>query len=148
MIVESLEKLGLYAPHIPHLADGLACLAAHRDDPAPARYEFSGGYMMLQEGSTRPVDDGDYEAHRAYLDVQVSLSGGETVIWADIDTLTPTVPYDSAKDKIMLAGPGVPVRIDPGMCYVCWPHDAHKACRCLAEPGPFRKAVIKLAIEK
>lgn len=146
MIVDTLRKLEKYAPHISHLAEGLACLEAHRGDPAPARYEFPGGYMMLQEGTTRPTADGDYEAHRIYLDVQVLLEGHETVVWADLDSLEETVPYDGGKDKAMYAGPGSVLEVAPGMCYLCWPHDAHKACRCSGEPGPFRKAVIKLAL--
>jgi len=147
MIVESLEKLRAYAPHIPHLSEGLACLADHKEDAAPARYGFPGGFMMLQEGTTRPVEDGDYEAHKAYLDVQVLLDGGETVVWADAAALTETMPYDADKDKVMYAGPGSILEVKPGMCCLCWPHDAHKACRCSGEPGTFRKAVIKLELK-
>lgn len=147
MIVDSLGKMREYTPHIPHLAEGLACLEAHREEAAPARYEFPGGYMMLQQGTTRPTEDGDYEAHRVYLDVQVLLEGSETVVWADAETLTETVPYDAGKDKVMYAGPGSILEVKPGMCYLCWPHDAHKACRCIGEPGTFRKAVIKLELK-
>lgn len=147
MIIDSLEKLELYAPYIPHLTRGLACLKAHREDAAPARYDFPGGYMMLQEGTTRPVEDGDYEAHRVYLDVQVLLEGSETVVWADTETLEETIPYDGVKDKVMYAGPGSVLEVKPGMCYLCWPHDAHKACRCSGTPGWFRKAVIKLSLD-
>lgn len=147
MVVESLTMLEKYVPHIPHLAEGLACLTAHRGDAAPARFEFPGGFMLLQEGTTRSVDEGDYEAHRVYLDVQVLLEGSETVVWADAATLAETVPYDAVKDKVMYAGPGGILEIKPGMCYLCWPHDAHKACRCTGQPGPFRKAVIKLLLK-
>ena len=147
MIIDALNRMGRYVDAIPHLAEGLACLAAHKDETEPARYAFAGGFMMLQKGATRSVQDGDYEAHRRYLDVQVLLDGAETVEWASAETLTETVAYDESKDKVMYAGKGSLVEICPGMCYVCWPCDAHKACRNTGTLTTYRKAVIKLELE-
>lgn len=98
------------------------------------------------KGITKDMDAGDYEAHRKYLDVQVLLQGDETVVWADIADLTETEAYNSDTDKAMYAGEGSAVGIRPGMCYICWPHDAHKACRHAVQPAQYRKAVIKLEI--
>ena len=144
MIFDSCSRLASYAPHIPHLADGLACLEAHRSDAAPARYDFPGGYLLLQEGMTRPAE-GEFEAHRAYLDVQVMLEGGETVFWADTASLTETEAYSREKDAAMYAGQGVPIEIRPGTFYICWPHDGHKPGR--GAGAAYRKAIIKLALE-
>lgn len=147
MLIEMLDRMEEHCAAIPHLADGLRCLAEHKSDTAPARISFPGGYMMLQQGTTKPTAEGDYEAHKAYLDVQVLLEGCETVIWADTAGLAETVAYDTDKDKVMYAGCGSAVQIRPGMCYVCWPHDAHKACRHTTEPEEYKKAVIKLKID-
>ena len=146
MILDSCANFEKYAPHIPHLPEALACLAAHRDAAAPARFDFPGGYVLLQEGTTRPPE-GDLEAHRAYLDVQVLMGGRETVFWADTAELTVTEAYDEAKDAAMYAGPASAVEVRAGMFYVCWPHDAHKPCRSAGEPSAYRKAVIKLAVD-
>lgn len=147
MVIEMLERLRQYSSIIPHLEEGLRCLEVHKNDPAPIRVPFSGGFMMLQQGTTKGAEEGDYEAHKTYLDVQVLLEGSETVIWADIANLTETVPYNEEKDKIMYTGPGSIVEIRPGMCYICWPHDAHKACRHQDQAVEYRKAVIKLVID-
>lgn len=147
MLIEMLERLDQYSPVIAHLEDGLHCLKAHKDDAAPTRISFPGGFMMLQQGTTKSAEEGDYEAHKAYLDVQVLLEGNETVIWADTANLTETVPYDEEKDKVMYTGSGSAVEIRPGMCYFCWPHDAHKACRHQDQAAAYRKAVIKLKID-
>lgn len=146
MLIEKKERLTQYTSEIPYLAEGLKCLEAHKNDAAPSRVTFTGGFMMLQEGITKDMDAGDYEAHRKYLDVQVLLQGDETVVWADIADLTETEAYNSDTDKAMYAGEGSAVGIRPGMCYICWPHDAHKACRHAAQPAQYRKAVIKLEI--
>lgn len=144
MLIQRLERLGANCAWLPHLEDALICLAEHKDSPAPARFDFPGGYLMLQEGDTKGVDEGDYEAHQRYLDVQVLLEGEETVMWCDISALQPSVAYDPEKDKAMYAGEGCSMTLQPGTCYVCWPEDGHKACRHIGQSTHYRKAVIKL----
>ncbi len=146
MVLMKLERLRSNTDNLPHLAEALACLDANRD-AAPGRYEFPGGFILLQEGETKPLAEGDFEAHRKYLDVQILLAGEETIMWADLEDLKPSVPYDAGKDKEMFAGDGGAVlRLKPGCCYVCWPEDGHKACRHVHNPARYRKAVVKLEI--
>lgn len=146
MLIQSLERLKADTARFPHLEDALTCLAEHKNVPAPARFDFPGGYLMLQEGITKGIDEGDYEAHRCYLDIQVLLEGTETVVWGDISTLRPSVPYDPEKDKAMYAGEGCSMTLRPGTCYIFWPEDGHKACRHIGRPAQCRKAVIKLPL--
>jgi len=146
MLIQSLERLRVDAAGLPHLEDALTCLAEHKDAPAPARFEFPGGYLMLQEGYTKGVNEGNYEAHRHYLDIQVLLEGAETVVWSDISALRVSVPYDPKKDKTIFAGAGCSMTLLPGTCYVCWPEDGHKACCHTGQSTHYRKAVIKLTL--
>ena len=146
MILDKLSRIDMYRPLLPHLDEALTCLERIRD-AAPGRYEYSGGFILIQEGTTKPLSAGDFEAHRKYLDVQVLLSGVETVAWADLDELACNEVYDEGKDRGMYAGEGCPVKIWPGMFYACFPKDAHKACGHLDAPTSFRKAVIKLRLE-
>lgn len=146
MLIQNLEQLRKNSAWLPHLEDALICLARNEDTPAPARFDFPGGYMMLQEGMTRDIVEGDFEAHRNYLDVQVLLEGIESVEWNDISRLQLSVPYDQEKDKVMYAGRGARITFDSGTCYVCWPEDGHKACRHIGQPIHYRKAIIKLAL--
>lgn len=146
MLIQSLERLGGNLAGLPHLEEALTCLAKHKDEAAPARFDFPGGYLMLQEGVTKEVEEGDYEAHHRYLDVQVLLEGEETLVWSDISTLILSVPYDQEKDKAMYTGEGCSMILRPGTCYVCWPEDGHKACRHTGQPTYYRKAVIKLPL--
>lgn len=146
MLIQSLERLRTDSSWLPHLEDALTCLAKNKDAPAPARFDFPGGYLMLQDGVTKEVSEGDYEAHQRYLDVQVLLEGVETVVWNDISALQLSVPYDPEKDKAMYVGEGCSMAIKPGTIYVCWPEDGHKACRHTGQPSHYRKAVIKLPL--
>ena len=144
MQIDMLERLTEHVDTISHLREGLACLAEHRDERQPGIYAFPGGYLMLQTGVTIPAEEGYFEAHQRYLDVQVLLNGSETVIWADIETLREVEPYCLEKDYTMYAGQGISIPIHPGMCYICRPQDGHKACRHTEQANEYRKAVIKL----
>ena len=99
---------------------------------------------MVQEGETQPREDGQIEAHRNYIDVQIMLDGGETVYYADIEDLRETVPYSEEKDAAFYKAGGQPARIEKGMFYVVLPHDGHMPCRELDGPGTYRKIVLKI----
>lgn len=146
MLLHKLDHIQNLYSKFPHLEDAICCLRDHETDPAPAKIYFPGGYLMLQEGTTKDIDAGDFEAHLRYLDVQILLEGLETVVWADIRDLKESIPYNDQTDKVMYAGEGCVMNLLPGTCYFCWPEDAHKACRHQHIPGHFRKAVIKLEL--
>lgn len=145
MVLESLRRLQSGEWAYPALAPALACLQQHLHD-APGRYSFDGGFLLLQQGTTRDVADGEFEAHRAYLDVQVLLEGTECLAWAPVDTLAACGDYEPEKDKQMFAGSGAILQILPGTCFICWPNDAHKACRDTGTHSTYRKAVLKLPL--
>lgn len=146
MLIQSLAHLRAGCGRFPHLEDALQCLDEHMQDQAPARFEFSGGYLLLQEGHTKEINDGDYEAHKRCLDVQVLLEGAELVVWNDISNLKLSVAYNPESDKALYVGEGCGITLLPDTCYICWPEDAHKACRHMDQPMHYRKAVIKLPI--
>src|SRR2546423_457006 len=63
----------------------------------PGRYDLDGErvYALVQQYTTKPVEQSQFEAHRRYIDVQYVHAGRETILWAPIATLgTVTMPYD------------------------------------------------------
>lgn len=146
MLLYKLDHIHELYSTFPHLEEAIRCMREHEADAAPAKISFPGGYLMLQEGTTKHMEDGDFEAHLRYLDVQILLEGLETIVWADIRSLQESVPYDGQKDKVMYTGEGSVLNLLPGTCYFCWPADGHKACRHQDTPAHFRKAVIKLEL--
>lgn len=146
MVIDQLARIEEYVSVIPHLKEALTCLEKNRD-AVPGRYEFPGGFILIQEGTTSPIESGDFEAHRKFLDVQILLEGAETIAWADIDDLVVSVPYSEQADRSNHSGSGCPIPIRPGMFYICTPHDAHKACCHVETPTHFRKAVAKLRLD-
>ena len=148
MIIDKTENLKNYAKLLPNLQAGLDKVASLGSDPEVGRYEFDGGFFMIQKGLTSPAADGDFEAHRKYIDVQIILKGAEYVIWDEISNLKETVPYDAAKERVMLGGQVKHTfRIDAGMSWVAFPQDAHKACKHLDSQTEYVKVVMKLPVE-
>ena len=144
MVIDKLSRLNTY--QLPHLEAALACLDQVKAN-IPGRYEFDGGFILIQEGSTTLLAPADFEAHRKYLDVQIVLDGEERIAWADLDDLTVTVPYSETADRSNHSGSGCTIQVKKDMFYVCYPTDAHKCCGHTHTPTSYRKAVVKLSME-
>ena len=147
MIIDKCKYIENYKSMLPCLDNALSALKGLGDDPQVGRYEFEGGFFMIQEGDTRSLSDGDYEAHRKYIDVQVILDGSELIAWKDIEDLKTSEAYDEGKDKEMLGGSDeYCMTVSKGMFWAAFPADAHKACRDTGKTTHYKKAVIKLPV--
>lgn len=146
VILDLIENLGEYISLNPKIANGLEKLNEVETE-YHKRFYFDGGYLFFQEGITTPIDEGTFEAHVKYLDVQIVLSGSEYVAWAPINELAVDVEYDTEKDVVRLNGsPKAVMKIDKGMSYIFQPHDGHKALKYIDETTTYSKAIIKVEI--
>lgn len=107
-------------------------------------------YGMLQSYETKiPKTTVPFEGHHKYIDVQYLIEGTETIFWTRTASLTPTIPYDPAKDiwfsQFTREG-ATPIVLTPGQLVVLFPEDAHAPTHCGGVPGPVRKIVIKVAV--
>ncbi len=145
MIIDTTAHLHMYADILPGLETGLAAIESLQE-MKDGRYEFEGGFFMIQSGQTSSWESGEFEAHRKYIDVQMIIDGAEEVAWEDVHALTVTKPY--VEDIEFLTGQAVrSCRIDTGMFYAAFPHDAHMPCRHSGNvPYRYRKIVLKLPV--
>lgn len=146
MIVDSIRHIRDYEALLPGIDAGMDFVEGH-EGLEVGRYAFEGGYLMVQEGVTTALEEGTYEAHRNYIDVQILLEGGEEVAWAERDDLDVVVAYDETKDAERLDGPREhSMLIEEGMFWAALPHDAHRPCAHRAYPHRYRKIVMKLPV--
>lgn len=146
MIIDKTENILLYRELLPNLKAGMDALSS-LPAPEPGRYEFEGGFFMIQEGVTKPMEEGTYEAHRKYIDVQILLRGSEELAWKERKDLKTVVPYNPEKDQERLDGAKDHViLVSQGMFYAAFPHDGHKAVSHTSQPHTFIKAVMKLPV--
>ncbi len=146
MIIDKTEKLLFYDKMLPNLKNGLEKLKEINQD-VEGRHEFEGGFLMIQKGETKHLNEGTFEAHRKYIDVQIVLEGSEVISWANLAELTTAIEYDGEKDAERLDGERKHnILIDKGMFYAMFPEDGHKALGHLEEKYTYTKCVMKLAI--
>ena len=147
MIFDSIANLEKYREKIA-CVDGILAFVGRADQLKTGRYDFDGGFVLVQEGVTRPPEQAQFEAHDNYADLQVLCRGGGRVEWADRATLSESVPYDAEKDIAFFHGFGVAFDLAPGMFYAVFPHDAHKpSCHVGgAHPMTYRKLVFKFKV--
>lgn len=150
MIVDDLANWRLYS-HLSPLREAFAHLESPEALKWPdRRLELDGERICAvpQGYLTRPDEQGKWEAHRRYVDIQYMVSGQERMGWAPVSTLVPAGTFDPARDVGFYTGSGDFLTVREGMFAVFFPHDAHMPC--LHVDGacrPVRKIVIKVALE-
>ena len=147
MIIDKMESIRLYADLLPNLENGLKAVDA-LETYEVGRCEFEGGYFMVQEGTTHPLEEGNFEVHRNYIDVQIILEGSEEVGWQHLSNLISEIPYSPEKDAEFLKGnPDHVMKISAGMFWVGFTQDGHKPCCHTKEQQNYKKIVMKLPVK-
>lgn len=147
MIVDKIENMRLYEKMIPQINELLAVIEQVKDLEIGS-YMYPWGKIMIQEGNTRHLAEGDFESHIEYIDIQYMLEGRELVEWANIKSLTESIPYNPSSDAQFWKGQGSVLEIPAGTFYVAFPEDGHKPCCHNMKQDHYRKMVVKIKIEK
>jgi YhcH/YjgK/YiaL family protein len=146
MIIDKLDHIMFYEPLLKNLGAGLEAIK-NLESHEVGKYNFEGGFFMVQEGETKPMEEGTFEAHRSYIDVQIILEGSEEIAWADITDLQTQTPYDPQKDAEHFNGEkSHHILISEGMFYAAFPHDGHKPVSHTKKKLQFKKIVMKLPV--
>ena len=154
MIVDVLSQVALYAGVHPTLVNAVkATEKLVADGAQDGRHELmDGAYVMLSRYDTTTAETFTFEAHRAYIDVQVMIKGDETCLVTERAAAAVTEPYHADGDYELLSAvrrEGVhSVSLTDGVFAVFFPEDAHAPGIAAEEASPVYKAVIKLPVFK
>lgn len=148
MVIDQLANAHHYRPLGPRIARVLDFLL--NTDPSGlelGRHEIEGDnvYALVSEYVSKRQEEGRWEAHRRYIDLQCVGIGQERVGYAPVGQLTPE-PYDDVKDIVRLAGSGEFLTLGPGQFMLLWPGDAHMPGIAAGEPTSVRKIVVKIRL--
>jgi biofilm protein TabA len=148
MILDRIEQAERYTAVHPLLAAGLAFLA--RPDLADlpvGRHEIDGSrvYALVGHDAGRGEAGARLEVHRRYIDIQVSLDGGERIGWRPLAACRELAEaYDAERDiAFFVDQPTAWFAMARGEFAVFFPDDAHAP---LAGTGSLHKVVIKVAV--
>ncbi len=149
VILDAIEHAGRYAAISPALGAALRFLRETDLHSLPeGRIEIDGErvFATVSAYRTRPVEQGRWEAHRRYGDVQAMIAGTERMGVAPLSAMREVVPYDATGDVAFFAGRGDFVTVGEGAFAVFFPQDAHMPQICAEAPAMVRKLVIKFAV--
>ena len=104
-------------------------------------------YALVQDNTTKTRDQGVWEAHRKYIDVQFVAAGVEEMGYANIQTLTVKKPYDEQADYALFEGTGSYVTVPAGSFTIFFLEDGHIPGSAVdGQPAAVRKVVVKVAV--
>ena len=103
-------------------------------------------YYEVSEVETVKANEKFFEAHKNFIDIQMTLSGEEFYGHNFVENLKEEIPYDANKDAGFYSGQGVYFQI-PEKCFVLFmPEDAHNPCVYCEKKGIVKKIVVKIRI--
>ena len=115
------------------------------------KYELDGEnlYVSVQDYETKSEEDGKFEAHQKYIDIQFIITGEEKLGYENIKNCTPTTKYDEEKDIVFLKNTKPSnefAKATEGTFLIFMPQDAHMPCISINQPAYVKKAVAKIKI--
>ena len=149
MIVDRISNKDFYRGLPPGLVRALQFL---RDTDLLAipsgRHDLDGDWLfaLIQDYTTKPLDECRWEAHRRYCDVQYLARGTERIGVANIERMRVEQPYDSDRDVAFFAGEGDFMTLNAGSFAIFAPQDVHMPCICANSAELVRKIVVKVDV--
>lgn len=147
MILDDLKNFPFYyGMHSGFFAAGEFLARTDLSLLAPGRHEISGDslYVNVMEVDGHSCEEAQLEFHRQYIDIQIVLSGDETMGWTALQDLPEGIAFDAEKDYALIkAAVCAWFPVKPGFFAIFFPQDAHAPC---CGKGKIRKAVIKVRL--
>lgn len=151
MILDTLPQWRQYHAISPRFEKAFTFLQQVTDQTQVGRHEIAGEevFAFVQQHSTKPVQERQYESHRKYIDVQFIQRGREVIYWAPLPLLTNvTMPFDPEKDAVLydLIPEGVPLPVRAGEFAILFPEDGHIPSCVWDQPAEVLKVVVKVQV--
>jgi YhcH/YjgK/YiaL family protein len=149
MIIDLLHHSDHYSSLSPRIASGLAFL---KDVDFGAlklgRNDIEGDslYAMYQEYDTRAMEQGAWESHRAYADIQFIVEGEELIGYAPLTSMIVKDAYKADGDYALYEGSGDFLHLRAGQFAIFWPQDVHMPGVAVTQPSAAKKVVVKVLL--
>jgi YhcH/YjgK/YiaL family protein len=146
VIFDTLDNARLYFGCGTRIEKGLRFLAETDLAALPmGKLQIDGAdvYAMVQEYDSKPRDQGKWEAHRKFIDIQYIAAGIERMGFAQLARVKPG-PYNEEKDMLTADGQGDWVTTPAGTFVIFHPQDVHMPGMAIDNPSRVRKVVVKV----
>lgn len=152
MITSSLSQLFWYKTISPHFAKAIDFVLSTDLSSLPVgRHDIDGGnvFCIINEYTTRRLEECDPECHRDYADIQIMIAGTEKFGYAPLTDQQPSIAYDEEKDVALFSLPEEElsyIRLSPGQFIIFFPSDIHQPEVCNHQPELVKKIVLKISV--
>ena len=151
MITDIIKNRKIYESISPKIRAGLDYLAKTDFSVREAgRYELDGKniFAMVQIYDSIPKEQGKWECHQNYIDIQYIAEGIEQIGFTSIENMKIKTEYNPEKDVAFLSGEGDYVTLVKDSYCIFFPQDAHQPKIAPDnKPGKVKKVVIKIKID-
>lgn len=145
LIIDQLSNAKFYEGLHPRLKKGLQFLQENDLNAlAPGKYEIEGDkvFVLIQEYVTKPIEEGRYESHYQYTDIQCMVQGEEKMGYTQLGNVK-LAEEIKENDIMFYDGEGDLFLVQAGAFAIFTPQDAHMPAICVGQPKPIKKALIK-----
>lgn len=146
MVIDSLQFLNDYAslnPLFPRAFEFLRTTDLQSLEPGKIILEPGRLIVNIAQTAPKSSDEARLETHRDFIDIQVPLSGCETMGYTAADRL-PAAPYDADNDISFFPGAAdAYFTLRPGQFALFFPSDGHAPG---ISPEGVKKIIVKVHI--
>jgi YhcH/YjgK/YiaL family protein len=149
MIHDILARAQRYRPLGTRVALALEYLRSSDFGTVPdGRHPIDGDrmYALVQSYTTKPPEQGTWEAHRRCMDLQFVVEGGEQIGYLPPGRIAEG-EYDAARDVATVPGgaaDGDRLTVRTGDFMLIWPGEVHMPGLAIGPPATVRKVVVKI----
>jgi len=148
MVLDSLAQAHRYTSLHPAFARAFGFLTAtDLRSLEQGRHALDGDrlYVLLDHKDGRGREGARLEAHRRYIDIQLTIEGSEEIGWRPTaECQLPSGEFDETKDIGFFDDrPTTWLAVRPGRFAIFFPDDAHAP---LAGRGLLKKAIVKIVV--
>ncbi|MEH7177873.1 YhcH/YjgK/YiaL family protein [Neobacillus vireti] len=149
MIIDKLANAKFYYGIHPRMQKGLEYLIEHDlNSFAPGKYEIDGLnlFIIIEEYETRPKEQGRWESHLKYADIQYMISGQERMGYSTIEGMNEIERHEE-KDHYYYEGTGDLMLVNQGSFAIFLPEEVHSPEIYDRTPQSIKKAVVKVLLD-
>ena len=127
MIIDKIENISIYK-NIPDIARNFI-LNLKKETPNIGKHILSDSiYANIETYDTKLLENGKFEAHKDYIDIQILLKGQEQIFVAPQNGLAVSEPYDAKRDIEFYSDNisfSQSIKLDGTNFVMLFPHEAH-----------------------
>ena len=151
MIADTLKSNYLYESISPRIKASLEYIAkTDFSKMESGKYELDGSniYALVQTYDSIPKEQGKWECHQKYIDIQYIVEGVEQIGVNSLEQMKISAEYNPEKDVAFLSGDGDYITFSEGSYGIFFPEDAHQPKIAPKNvSGKVKKVVVKIKID-